>query len=141
MLHNAPVMYMLLLFVSEKLYELSFAVHISNHLHIDVKALNDCLAWQIENKARGFKYVKLDINSLTILNFTDVWFANNPDLTSQIGYIIVLADINKKAIIIHWSSTKSNRVTRSVLASELYAMVIRFDICSAIRETLDMILG
>ena len=42
--------------------------------------------------------------------------------------------------IIHWSSAKCKRVTRSVLASELYAMVHGFDIGIAIKTTLDKIL-
>jgi hypothetical protein len=42
--------------------------------------------------------------------------------------------------IVHWSSVKCKRVTRSVLASELYAMVHGFDIGIAIKTTLDKIL-
>ncbi|KHJ33634.1 hypothetical protein EV44_g3547 [Erysiphe necator] len=41
--------------------------------------------------------------------------------------------------IIHWSSTKCKRVTRSVLASELYAMVNGVDMAVAIGSTLYMI--
>jgi len=42
--------------------------------------------------------------------------------------------------ILHWSSVKCKRVTRSVLASELYAMVHGIDLAIALRSTLDMIL-
>ena len=41
--------------------------------------------------------------------------------------------------MIHWSSTKSKRVTRSVLASEILAMVAGVDIGIAIGSTLQMI--
>jgi len=41
--------------------------------------------------------------------------------------------------IIHWSSVKSKRVTRSVLASEIYGMVSGVDIAIAINTTLKMI--
>ncbi|CCD55570.1 hypothetical protein BofuT4_P155610.1 [Botrytis cinerea T4] len=44
-----------------------------------------------------------------------------------------------KANIIHWSSIKCMRVTRSVLASELYGMVLGFDISAAIKGTVDKI--
>jgi hypothetical protein len=44
-----------------------------------------------------------------------------------------------KGNIIHWSSIKCKRVTRSVLASELYAMVHGVDIAIAINTTLKMI--
>lgn len=61
-------------------------------------------------------------------------------MTSQIGYVIVLADSKNNANIIHWSSIKCKRVTRSVLASELYAMALGFDISAAIKATLSKIL-
>jgi NAD-dependent SIR2 family protein deacetylase len=68
--------------------------------------------------------------------FVNALFANNKNLSSQIGYVIVLSNktkINDKTVslhgnILHWSSTKCKRVTRSLLASELYLIVTRFDI-------------
>ena len=45
-----------------------------------------------------------------------------------------------KANIIHWSSVKCKRVTRSVLASELYGTVHGFDISVAIKTIVDKIL-
>jgi hypothetical protein len=75
-----------------------------------------------------------------LVAFTDASFANNKDLSSQIGYVIILTDASKKANIIHWSSVKCKRVTRSVLASELYGMTHGFDIADAIKSTIDKIL-
>jgi len=72
--------------------------------------------------------------------FTDASFANNKDLSSQIGFVIVLTDQNRTANIIHWSSIKYKRVTRSVLASELYALAYGFDIGAAIKSTIQKIL-
>ena len=46
-------------------------------------------------------YIKLDINTLYLLVFTDALFINNKDLLLQIGYILVLADITNKANIIY----------------------------------------
>jgi len=69
--------------------------------------------------------------------FTNASFANNKDLSSQIGYVLVLADATRRANIIHWSSTKCKRVTRSVLASELYGMAHGFDIGASVKTTLD----
>jgi len=53
----------------------------------------------------------------------------------------VLADAHNNANILHWSSVKCKRVTRSVLASELYATAHGFDIGAAIKSTIDLILG
>ena len=58
----------------------------------------------------------------------------------QIGYIIVLADVIKKANIIYWSLIKCKRVTRSVLASKLYRMAYSFDIAVAIKSIVDKVL-
>jgi hypothetical protein len=46
-------------------------------------------------------YIKLDINMLYLLVFTDALFINNKDLLSQIGYILVLVDIMNKANIVY----------------------------------------
>jgi len=69
--------------------------------------------------------------------FIDASFTNNKDLSLQIGYVLVLSDASNKANIIHWSSIKCKRVTRSVLASELYGIAHGFDIATAIKTTLD----
>ncbi|KAI1003692.1 hypothetical protein K3495_g4515 [Podosphaera aphanis] len=105
----------------------------------DVNALNKRLKWQIENKSRGLNFVKLDINTLHQYVFTDASFANNKDFSSQIGYVLVFADSSKQANLIHWSSTKCKRVTRSVLASELYAMVHGFDIGAAVKSAVEQL--
>ena len=40
--------------------------------------------------------------------------------------------------IVHWSSVKCKRVTRSVLASELYTIAYGFDIGAAIKATVEL---
>jgi hypothetical protein len=67
----------------------------------DTKALNKRLDWQIKNPSRGFKFIKLDVDTLQLLVFTDASFTNNKNLSLQIGYILVLADASNKANIIH----------------------------------------
>ena len=69
--------------------------------------------------------------------FTDASFANNRDLFSQIGYILVLADRTGRANIIHWSSTKCKRVTRSVLASELYGIAYGFNMGASVKSIIN----
>ena len=82
----------------------------------------------------------MDTKTLKLLVFIDTSFANNKDLSSQIGYIIVLANITKKANIVHWSLIKCKRVTRSILASKLYKMAHGFNIAAAIKSTVDKVL-
>jgi hypothetical protein len=124
----------------EASFDLSFAAQMSNPDQLDIKALNKRLQWQLDNQTRGLRFVKLDCNSLKLLVFTDSSFANNKDHSSQIGYVLVLADKDNKANVIHWSSVKCKRVTRSVLASELYAMAHGFDIGACAKATVQRIL-
>ena len=119
---------------------MSFAAQVVNPKEDDAKTLNKRLKWQIEHFDRGLRFVKLDITTLKLIVFTDASFANNPNLSSQIGYVLCLADASNKANIIHWSSVKCKRVTRSVLASELYAMAHGFDTGAVIKSTVEKIL-
>ena len=73
-----------------------------------------------------------------MLIFTDSLFANNKDLLSQIRYILVLADLLNKANIVYWSLVKCKRITKSVLASKLYAMAHSFNISTAIKTTVKL---
>jgi hypothetical protein len=103
----------------------------------------------MKNIDRGIKYIPLDLACTKLFVFVDGSFANNKDLSSQIGYLIILAnetvtennysDFEIKGNLIHYSSTKSKRVTRSVLASEIYGMVGGVDMAVAINTTIRMI--
>lgn len=124
----------------EAAYDLSVAAQVTEPTEKDVHTLNKRIQWQIENAARGLWFVKLDKDSLQLMVFTDASFANNKDLSSQVGFVLVLADAKGRANIIHWSSTKCKRVTRSVLASELYGMAHGFDMGASVKSTVDLIL-
>lgn len=125
----------------EAAFDLSFAAQKLEPQSQDITLLNKRIQWQIDNPDRGLRFVKLDKNTLKLVIFTDSSFANNNDFTSQIGYVIVLADEAGNANILHWSSVKCKRVTRSVLASELYAMSAGFDMAVSIKATLEAILS
>jgi hypothetical protein len=130
----------------EAAFDLSVAAQHQEPVQADVAALNRRLDWQTKNIDRGLKYIALELSTAKLFVFVDGSFANNKDFSSQIGYEIILANEkagNDEFIItgnmIHWSSTKSKRVTRSVLASEIYGMVAGTDTAFAIGSTLKMI--
>lgn len=75
----------------------------------------------------GIKFPRLDIETLHILGISDASFANNKDLTSQLGFLVFLADGNDSVIPLCFKSYKARRVTRSVLAAELIAFADLFD--------------
>jgi hypothetical protein len=130
----------------EASFDLSHAAQVTDPQVEDVKYLNKRLQWQRDNQSRGLTFVPLDPDSIQLVAFTDSSFANNRDLSSQTGFVLVLAEKNgneqglHKANIIHWSSVKCKRVTRSILAAELYAMTHGFDIAAVMKSTIEKIL-
>jgi hypothetical protein len=128
----------------EAAFDLSSAAQITEPSKDDIKKLNKRLEWQKENSSRGLIFVPLNTGigtgkQLRLIVFTDSSFANNADYSSQIGYVITLADDDDNANIIHWSSTKYKRVTRSILASELYGIANGFDIGAVIKKMVENI--
>jgi hypothetical protein len=100
----------------------------------------------MENLDRGLRYVTVNLIEAKLIVFVDGSFANNKDLSSQLGFILMLvnesADTNAFTIrgnVIHYSSTKCKRVTRSVLASKIYSIVNSFNIGIAIATTLRIV--
>jgi hypothetical protein len=91
--------------------------------------------------SKRLEFVKLDKELLRLVIFTDLLFANNTDYTSQINYIIVLANKNNNTNILYWSSTKYKKIIHSVLAFELYAISHGFDISASLKSIIKKILG
>ncbi|KAF1937171.1 hypothetical protein EJ02DRAFT_63582, partial [Clathrospora elynae] len=133
----------------EALFDLSAAAQIQQPADRDYMKLNHRLKWQAENLERGLQYVPLDLATAKLMVFTDGSFANNLDLSSQLGYLIVLVNEDAHSYldgtfkirgnVVHWSSTKCKRVTQSVLASKTYGMVSGVNIAIAILTTLKMV--
>ena len=51
----------------------------------------------MEHLNRGLKYIRLDLETAKIFVFVDGSFANNKDLSSQLGYEIILANETMKS--------------------------------------------
>ena len=93
------------------------------------------------------RYIPLDLATAKIMVFTDGLFANNKNLNSQIGFVLMI--INEEANdniyfiiygnLVYWSSTKYKRITRSVLASEIYGMANGFDTALSVSTILGII--
>ena len=76
-----------------------------------------------------------------MLIFTDATFANNKDLSSQIGALLVAIDIDNNTNILYWVSIKCKRITRSILAFKLLGIVHEFNIVYLVKTILDLILN
>ena len=97
----------------EAAFDLSVAAQAQNPDNDDCAKLNKRPDWQLKNLDRGLQYVPIHLATAKLVIFIDGSFANNRDLSSQIGYIITL--VNKEGSMtewklhgnmLHWSSTK-----------------------------------
>lgn len=87
------------------------------------------------------KNVPLDKVSLQLRVYTDGSFANNSDLSSQLGCLILLAAETGRCVILSFRSYKCTRVTRSVLAAEVVTFANGFDHGMLSQEQLSALYG
>lgn len=73
------------------------------------------------------KILKLDMESLQIVGFSDASFVNNYDLSSQHGYVILLVNDTNQAAPIVFRSYKARRVTRYVMPGKIIAFSYKFN--------------
>ena len=76
------------------------------------------------------------MNILRIVGYSNAAFANNFDLLSQLGRMMLLMDDTDVSVPISFKSNKSRRVTRSVLSAEFITFADLFDDAFAIRHQL-----
>lgn len=127
-----------------KLFALSTAAQARDPAESDIIALNEALQWFIDNPKFGIRMRYFHLPDAKLFVFVDASFANLQDLSSQGGYTIMIGtetktdeDFTIKANLVHASSTKIKRVTRSALASEVYGMADSSDMAIALSTTLN----
>ena len=101
-----------------------------------VKNLNSAIRYAHDNAA-SLRFPKIERSSIGLVGFSDAAYANNHDLTSQLGRIVLIMDDSNKTIPISFKSYKSRRVTRSVLSAEVIAFADLFDDAMAIRSQME----
>ena len=101
-----------------------------------LKRLNNDIRY-VKKNITHLKIPKLDENSVRIVGYSDAAFANNHDLKSQLGRIILLTDNESNAVPIIYKSYKSRRVTRSVLSAEVIAFADLFDDALSLKSQIE----
>lgn len=91
------------------------------------KKLNNIVKCLKQTNDIKLQYPKLDLESLRLLVFNDSSFHNREDSKSELGFLIFLADKSNRCSVLHYSSKKSHRVTRSSMEGETLAFVDEFD--------------
>lgn len=80
-----------------------------------------------ETKETGLTCQSLDLTTLRLTLITDESFVNARNDESQLGYLILMSDDIAQSKIVHYSSVRCRTVTRSIMASEIHAMVLGVD--------------
>ena len=94
----------------------------------DVLALNKCIRSLQQNPRQGLSFPKLEMNSVSLRVYVDAGHNTNSDLTSQLGVVVLLVDKNLRCNILHWSSKKCARHTKSMISAETYAFADGYDV-------------
>ena len=96
---------------------------------------------------RGIKYIVLDLKQVKLFIFINSSFINNKGFNFQISYLIILTNKTEgtdkfaiKGNLIYYSSTKSKRVTKSVLAFKIYRIIKSVNITITINTTIKIII-
>jgi hypothetical protein len=105
------------------------------------RAVNRLVRICHETADDGLNFTNVDMGSCRIVVFTDASFANAEGYRSQLGFVICVVDDELNANIVHFGSQRCKRVTRSVMAAELHALIVGFDNALIIREILNEMLG
>ncbi|KAF1987334.1 hypothetical protein K402DRAFT_463029 [Aulographum hederae CBS 113979] len=125
----------------EASFALSYAAQITEPTWDDAQFLNRCLQNQIS--APGLRFVPLNEASLRLIAYTDSSFANNRDYSSKSGYVIVLADKDGNANIIHWhpqgKSTLRIPMTLCVDSKSLYDCLVKLGTTQEKRLMIDIL--
>jgi Reverse transcriptase (RNA-dependent DNA polymerase) len=87
-----------------------------------VKLMNSTIKALKKTAERKLLYQNLELKSLRIVSYADASFANNEDLMSQLGFITFLTDKTGRCNLVHASSHKCRRVTRSILGGGSFSV-------------------
>ena len=94
----------------------------------------------IDNRI-SLRIPKLNKDTLRVIGFADSSFANNADLSTQLGYVLFLGDDTGSVVPISFKSYKSRRVTRSAMAGEVIAFSDLFDVAAVLAAELGAMIG
>lgn len=105
-----------------------------------IRRINRAIRYAVQNRI-SLKVPSLNKDTLRVIGFSDSSFANNTDLSSQLGHICLLGDHSGAVVPINFKSYKSRRVTRSSMAGEVIAFSDLFDVATTLASELELILS
>ncbi len=130
---------------SDCLYEISQLAQVTEERYLTeksklVRQLNKATKYAVDNRI-SLKIPKLDRDSLRVVVFADASFANNHDLSTQLGHICFLSDWFGNSVPNDFKSYKSKRIVRSAMAGEVIAFSDLFDVPVTLATELSDVFG
>lgn len=80
-----------------------------------------------KTRLQSLNFITLDLKTSKLFRLTDAFVANAEGRKLQLEYVVLLADCTGACNIIHVGSSKCKRIARSVVASEVQALVLSLD--------------
>ena len=107
----------------------------------DYKSLMKTIKFLKATTSQGLNYVPIDLQTAHLVLMTDASFANAEGKKSQLGYVIAMVDDKGRCNILHYGSNKCKRIARSVMAAEVIALVLGYDVAFVVKDLVEEILG
>lgn len=106
-----------------------------------IRELNQGIKTIKRSLTTHMKFSDFDKSTTHICVYADAAFATNNDPLSQIGFVIFLCDTKNTCHILDFSSKKSKKIVRSILAEEVCAFMDAFDVSFMISSDVSNLLG
>lgn len=90
---------------------------------------------------RGFQFNKRNVDSVRVVVLSEASFLSAPGMKSQLGLVVCMVDNLNRTNILHYGSSRYDRVSRSVIAAEVHTLVHAFDQAYMVHETPEELLG
>ena len=110
----------------------------STERSVVIRRINRATRYAVQNRI-SLKVPSLNKDTLRVIGFSDSSFANNADLSSQLGHICLLGDHTGALVPINFKSCKSRRVLRSSMVGEVIAFRDLFDVATTLASELEFI--
>lgn len=95
-------------------------IHFQSDKKQFVKYLNEAVKYVTTDRVT-IKFPKVDVHSVRVVDFFDASFANNEDMSTQLGHTCFMCDNAEKVISICFRSYKERRTSRSAMTREVFA--------------------
>lgn len=113
--------------------------HFNSDRNECIKRLNRAVRYEVNHRV-PMAIPKLNKDSVRVVGFSDTSFANNCDLSTQLGYIIFLADVYSYSAPMIFKSYMKRRITQSATAGEVIAFADMGDAAVTLTKEVERLL-